>query len=191
MDDDITPLDERIGDSVAELYNFGHATLDFLFEMSKLVRLLAKPDVRFDVAAHEGRTHITTARDFRHAYSTLTSRALHLLEQADSSAAPLCNEERDSVLVQLDAALAAFNADHANLNLDSDDFIRRTALLGFAAYSGSIGDDERARYDYTIVVTRASFVALHAALAAANSQLGTLIVALVGTVSLTAASPQT
>lgn len=179
MDDDITPLDERIGDSVDELYNFSHAALDFLFEMSKLLRLLAKPDVRFDVAAAEGKSQLTTARDFLRAYTSTTSRAVHLLEQADNPAAPACSEERDSALVQLNQALDAFNADRAILDLNSDDFIRRTALLGFAAYSGSISDQERTRYERSLDTTRRLFRALHAALAAANGQISSLIVALV------------
>ncbi len=180
MDEDITPLDERIGNSVEELYNFGHAALDFLFEMSKLIRLLNKPDVRFDVAATEGRAQLTTARDFLRAYSSLTNHPIHLLEQADSLAAPATSEERDSVIMQLNAALAAFSADKQVLDLNSEDFIRRTAVLGFSAYSGSISDEDRARYELTLATTRRYFVTLHAAISAASAQIGQLIVALVG-----------
>jgi hypothetical protein len=179
LDDDITPLDERIGESVEELYNFDHAALDFLFEMSKLIRLLAKPDVRFDVAAAEGKSQFATARDFLQAYGSVTNRAVHLLEQADSPTSPTCSEERDSVILQLNQALDAFSADRAILDLNSDEFIRRTALLGFAAYSGSISDVERTRYDLTLSFTRRSFTALHTTLSAAISQISRLIVALV------------
>jgi hypothetical protein len=181
LDEDITPLDERIGDSVEELYNFSHAALDFLFEMCKLLRLLAKPDVRFDVAAAEGRSQLTTARDFLRAYNSITSRAVHLLEQADSAAAPSCSEERDSALVQLNQALAAFGSGKAVLDLGSDDFVRRTALLGFTAYSGSISTEERSRYDSTLSLTRQLFRNLHVALNTANTQIGGLIVALAAT----------
>ncbi len=180
MDEDITPLDERIGDSIEELYNFGHATLDFLFEMSKLLRLLNKPDVRFDVAAGEGRSQLATARDFLRAYSSLSSRALHLLEQDDSPAAPTCSEERDSIMVQLTSALDDFNAEKATLDLNSEDFVRRTAVLGFSAYSGSISADDRARYENTLALIRRRFAGLHSALSAANAQVGQLIVTLVG-----------
>jgi hypothetical protein len=181
LDEDITPLDERIGGSVEELYNFGHATLDFLFEMSKLIRLLNKPDVRFDVAATEGRAQVTTARDFLRAYSSLTSHAIHLLEQADSTATPTASEERDSVMVQLNEALAAFNTDKLILDLNSEEFVRRTAVLGFSAYSGSISAEDRARYELTLATIHRCFATLHTALSAANAQLGQLIVALVGT----------
>ena len=180
MDEDITPLDERIGDSIEELYNFGHATLDFLFEMSKLLRLLNKPDVRFDVAASEGRAQLATAHDFLRVYSALTSRAVHLLEQADSPAAPTCSEERDSIMVQLTAAIEDFNADKAALDLNSEDFIHRTAVLGFSAYSGSINTADRARYESAIASIRHRFAVLHSALSAANAQVGQLIVIMVG-----------